>query len=129
MPVALCVLGISRVRRAIHSSAKTPHNPNDHRKTSNSSQDAVTLGPREISAASPAPTTIDCTTMASEEAVNSRCSGASSIPGAFRYQWPKSIDANTRPSTAPEVATLSDDHQNACAVVPTVGFTVAAAAI
>src|SRR6478672_11065346 len=120
MPVALCVFGISSVRRAIQSSANTPHNPNDQRSSTNSSQDVVTLGCWEISAARPAATRIDWVTTAITDAVNNFRSGANSMPGALRYQCPKSIDANTRPSTKPEVATLSDDHHAACSVVPTV---------
>src|SRR5882757_3839731 len=120
MPVALCVFGISSVLRAIHKSANTLHNPNDQRSSTNNSQDALTLGRREISAANPAPTTTDCVTTAIADAVNSLRSGANSIPGALRYQCPKSMDANTRPRTKPEVATLSRDHHAACSVVPTV---------
>src|SRR6476620_1259456 len=120
MPVALCVFGISNVRRAIHKSANTPHNPNDHRNNSNSSQDAVTLGCVETSAASPAPTTTAWVTTAIAETVSSQRSGASSIPGALRYQWPNSMDAKTRPSTNPEVTTLKADHHCVYPVVLTV---------
>src|SRR5262245_48636436 len=120
MPVALCVFGISSVRRAIQRSANTPHNPNDHRSNSNNSQEAVTLECMEISAARPAPTTTICATTATAEAVRSLRRGASSILGALRYQWPRSIDANTRPSTKPDVTTLNADHQGVCSVLPTV---------
>src|SRR4051794_24502990 len=129
MPVALCVFGIWSVLRAIHKSANTPHSPNDHRNNSNNSQVAVTLGCEAIWAARPVPTTTACATTASVDAVRSVRSGASSIPGALRYQWPRSMDANTSPSTKPEVTTLSDDHHGACEVVLTVGLTITAAAI
>src|SRR3954470_5346669 len=120
MPVALCVFGIASVRRAIHKSANTPHNPNDHRSKINNSQEASTVCRTEISATSPAPTTTDWAATASADTANRRRSGASSIPGALRYQWPRSMEANTRPSTKPEVATLIEDHHGEYPVVLTI---------
>ena len=108
MPVALCVLGILSVCQAIHSKPSTPNKPNDQR--SSDKQQPVDCRRRAVRC-------FGEQTGADDDHLRRRSRSRrrsavvavarSSMPGALRYQWPRSIAANTTPRTSPDVTMLN----------------------
>ena len=90
MPVALCVLGILSVCQAIQMSARhadEAERPAEHDEQQPTERHLVDDS-HLADEARPQHTTIWAAT-ANATQISRRRSGASSIPGELRYQWPK----------------------------------------
>src|SRR6266567_2604744 len=104
MPVALCVLGIFTVFQAMIASPKAPRRPESHRRATNAGGGTPTCS---ICNASPTAQTTERAMMAATISWINLISGASSIVGVFKYQWPRNMAAIVEPSNTPLVGASS----------------------
>ena len=108
--MALCVLGMSSVLRAMTSRIGRPTKPASHRRATSAatvppagtetvarSATGVMLPPAQT-----ATVAASCIPQTRSAASIARRSRSTRMPGALRYQWPRSIAWTVRPLTSPE---------------------------